>query len=84
MKLTSFSDRILPSHRLAIASLGFMATLVLYMNRVNMGIALVCMTEGSEDPNGNSSTNVTSAPGSVSIFHLRKATFFFINSNLVR
>ena len=55
------SARLFPSSRGALSLVGFFATIILYLVRINMSIAIVCMTIDEEDAGEavNATLNVT-------------------------
>ena len=55
------ADRMFPSARGSLTIVGFFATLVLYLVRINMSIAIVCMTIDEVETEVNA-TNTTSEP----------------------
>ena len=57
------SARLFPSSRGALSLVGFFATIILYLVRINMSIAIVCMTIDEEDAGEavNATLNVTAS-----------------------
>lgn len=58
IQVVYFVDRLFPSTRGSLALVGFLGGIILILMRVNLSVAIVCMTIDEENVENNSTTEI--------------------------